>query len=336
MTMEPRADIRVDARTLQLANLAKLYFPREGITKGDLLAYYDAIAEHLLPHARRRPLTLERAPDGIDGVHFFEKQIPRGTPAWVHRIALSALEDTKRVTYALCDDRAALLYFVNLGTIAFHGWVSHTGSLGSPDFAFFDLDPGEECSLGTLARVALAVRAHLERIGLSAHVKTSGATGLHVLAPLTGARSYGSVKTLTYEIARGVFAERPRDVTLERSLRERDRRAVYLDYRQVGRGKTFVLPYSARLQDGAPVSTPLHWNEIEEFAAMRLRGRPAATFARFNIASIRARIGHYGDIWKHFAREAREIGPALAQLPPTRTLARSRGIVSYESVAASK
>ncbi len=334
--MDSRADIRVDTHTLQLSNLAKLYFPREGISKGDLLAYYDAIAEHLLPHAQRRPLTLERAPDGIDGVHFLEKQIPRGTPAWIHRISLSALEGRKRVTYALCDDRATLLYFVNLGTIAFHGWVSHTGDLGSPDFAIFDLDPGEECSLATLARVALTVRANLERIGLSALVKTSGATGLHVLAPLAGARSYGTVKTLTYEIARGVLSERPKDVTLERSLRERDRRAVYLDYRQVGRGKTIVLPYSARLRDGAPVSTPLHWHEVEEFAAMRIRGRPAATFARFNIASVRGRIRHYGDLWKHFAREARQIAPALEALPPARRLAHGKGIASYESVAVPK
>ncbi|MGC8484650.1 MAG: non-homologous end-joining DNA ligase [Candidatus Baltobacteraceae bacterium] len=325
--METHAEIRVDARTLKLSNLTKIYFPHDRITKGDLLAYYDAVAEHFLAHARRRPLTLERAPDGIGGARFIEKQIPRGTPPWVHRVALNALEGTKRVTYALCDDRATLLYFVNLGTIAFHGWVSHTGSLSSPDFAFFDLDPGEECSMATLSRVALTVRDHLQRIGLSTLVKTSGATGLHVLAPLSGPRSYGNVKTLTYEIARSVLAERPTDVTIERSLRERDRRAVYLDYRQVGRGKTIALPYSVRLREGAPVSTPLHWHEVEEFAAMRLRGRPFVTLARYNIASVRARIAHYGDLWKDFERDAREIAPALAALPPLGATSAGKGII---------
>ena len=332
--MNSQAAIRVDSRTLQLSNLAKMYFPRNGITKGDILAYYDAVSEHVLDHARRRPITLERAPDGIDGVRFIEKQVPRGTPAWVHRVSLSALEGRKRVTYALCDDRAALLYFVNLGTIAFHGWVSRTGSIASPDFAFFDLDPGEECSLATLARVALTVRAQLERIGLSAFVKTSGATGIHVLAPLAGQRNYGDVKTLTYEIARSVLSERPRDVTIERAVHERNRRAVYLDYRQVGRGKTIVLPYSVRLRDGAPVSTPLHWHEVEEFATMRLRGRPAATFARFNISSVRARIGHYGDLWKHWENKTGELAPALAQLPPTRSLVHGKGFAGHDSVAA--
>ncbi len=332
--MDTHTEIRVDAHTLQLSNLAKVYFPHDGITKGDLIAYYDAVAEHFLTHARRRPLTLERAPDGIDGLRFIEKQIPRGTPSWVHRIALNALEGTKRVTYALCDDRPTLLYFVNLGTIAFHGWVSRTGTLASPDFAFFDLDPGEECSLATLARVALTVRARLQSIGLSALVKTSGGNGLHVLAPLAGPRSYGNVKTLTYEVARNVLAERPKDVTIERSLHERDRRAVYLDYRQVGRGKTIALPYSTRLRDGAPVSTPLHWHEVEEFAAMRLRGHPSVTLARFNIASVRARIAHYGDLWKHFERDAREIAPALAALPPAGTNVGRKGIVGSQSVDA--
>jgi len=324
MSAQPQLEVRIDDRTLALSHLTKLYFPRDGISKGNLIAYYDAIAEHLLAHGRRRPLTLERAPDGIDGERFIEKQIPRGTPRWVRSIALPAIGGTKRVRYALCDNRATLLYLVNLGTIAFHGWISHVGSLARPDFAFFDLDPGEDCSLATLARVALTVRTELERVGLSALVKTSGATGLHVLSPLKGPRSYASLKSLTYDIARRVAIERPKDVTLERSLRERDPRAVYLDYRQVGRGKTIALPYSVRLRDGAPVSTPLHWGEVEEFASMRLRGQPSATLARFNIAAVRTRLARHGDLWEHFERDAREIAPARAALASAYAVARQK------------
>ncbi len=307
LATQPSIEIRVDDRTLELAHLTKLYFPRDGITKGALIAYYDTIADYLIAHGRRRPLTLERAPDGIDGERFIEKQTPRGSPAWVRRIALPALGGSKRVTYPLCENRATLLYLVNLGTIAFHGWISHVGSLDRPDFAFFDLDPGERCSLATLARVALALRKELESAGLTALVKTSGATGLHVLAPLKGARSYPAVKSLTFDIARLVAAARPKDVTLERSLSERDRRAVYIDYRQIGRGKTIALPYSVRMRDGAPVSTPLHWGEVEEFAGMRLRGEPSATFARYNIAAVRARLGRHGDLWASFERDAQEL-----------------------------
>lgn len=307
MTAQSSIEIRVDDRSLELSHLTKLYFPRDGITKGTLIAYYDTIAEYLLAHGRRRPLTLERAPDGIDGERFIEKQIPRGSPAWVRRITLPALGGSKRVTYPLCENRATLLYLVNLGTIAFHGWISRVGSLTRPDFAFFDLDPGERCSLATLARVALTLRKHLEDVGLTALVKTSGATGLHVLAPLKGARSYAAVKSLTYDIARLVAGERPKDVTLERSLSERDRRAVYIDYRQIGRGKTIVLPYSVRLRDGAPVSTPLHWGEVEEFAGMRLRGEPSATFARYTIAAVRARLSRHGDLWASFEGSAQEL-----------------------------
>lgn len=330
MTTQPKIEIRVDDRTLELSHLTKLYFPREGITKGAVIAYYDAIAEHVIAHGRRRPLTLERAPDGIDGEQFIEKNIPRGTPAWVHRIALPALGGSKRVSYPLCDDRATLLYFVNLGTIAFHGWISHVGSLTRPDFVFFDLDPGEGSSLATLARVALALRAEIERVGLTALVKTSGANGLHVLAPLKGARSYAAVKSVTYDIARRVAGERPKDVTLERSLCERDRRAVYIDYRQVGQGKTIALPYSVRLRDGAPVSTPLHWGEVEEFAGMRLRGRPAATLARFNITAVRARLARHGDLWAHFERDAREIAPTLASLTSAHEMVHATGIARHE------
>ena len=309
----PRSDIHVDGRTLSISNVDKVLYPRDGYTKGDLIAYYASNARYILPHLRERPLTLERYPNGIDAPSFFEKHLPKGVPDWVARATVSH-SDTERnaITFMLCNDAASLAYVANLAAIVLHVWTSRVASIDEPDFIFFDLDPGDACSLRTLAKVALNLRNLLGAIGIAPLVKTSGGFGLHVVVPLTRGYAYTDAKLFAELIAHHMTDADPKNVTLERALARRDQTAVYLDYLQVGRGKTIAAAYSARARDAAPVSTPLRWSEVEAFARKR-SGSPADAFAAFTIRSIAARLASHGDLWAGKAWKLQRLEPALAK-----------------------
>lgn len=308
-----RTDVVVSGRTLSVSNLDKVLFPRDGITKGDLIEYYRRVSPSLLPHLRNYPLTLQRYPDGIDAQSFFEKHLPRGLPDWVDRVALTSPEGTREeTTYMLCNDEPTLVWVANLASIVLHVWTSHVPSIEDPDYVFFDLDPGEQCTLKILARVALAMRDVLEDIGLTSLVKTSGGMGLHVVAPLAPGYDYDAAKVFAEAVASELARREPEMVTLERSLKRRDQSLVYLDYLQVGRGKTIVSAYSVRARDGAPVSTPLDWSEVEAFARKR-GGAPEQTFAQFNMHTTPKRLEREGDLWSGRAWKKQRLEPAIAK-----------------------
>ena len=307
-----RTEIRVGNRILSLSNLDKVLFPRDGITKGDLIAYYRAVSPWLLPHLANAPLTLQRYPDGIDAQSFFEKHLPRGLPEWVHRVSLTSPGGQReKTTYMLCNDEPTLVWVANLASIILHVWTSREPTIEEPDYVFFDLDPGERCSLKTLAQTALAMREVLGEIGMTPLIKTSGGTGLHVVVPLVRGYTYDSAKLFAELIAGHVHARYPELVTLERSLKRRDESLVYLDYLQVGRGKTIVSAYSVRARDGAPVSAPLEWTEVE--ALQRKRSSPADSFAQFNMRTILKRLESTGDLWSGRAWKRQKLEPAIAK-----------------------
>ncbi|HUA09338.1 MAG TPA: non-homologous end-joining DNA ligase [Candidatus Acidoferrales bacterium] len=292
-----RSDLRVDGRTLSVSNLDKVLFPRDGYTKGDLIDYYRAVAATILPHLERRPLTLQRYPDGIGKESFFEKHVPKGIPDWVHTTTLDSPEGRReRTTYIVCDDEPSLVYIANLASIVLHVWTSRVGAIEHPDFVFFDLDPGEKCTIKTMAQTALALRDVLAAVKIKPLVKTSGGMGLHVAIPLADGYSYDAVKVFTEAVARHLTKAQPELVTLERTIARRDEHLVYLDYVQVGRGKTMVAPYSVRARDRAPVSTPLDWSEVEAFARKRT-GVPSEVFAAFTMRTTAKRIAREGDLW---------------------------------------
>lgn len=294
---EKRVPVSVDGRTLSLSNLDKVLWPSDGYTKRDLIAYYETVAEAMLPYLRKRPLTLERFPNGVDASSFFEKNIPKGMPAWVHRATLSAKEGSReKVTYMVCDDKPTLIYVANLAAIVLHIWTSHVGSLEQPDFVLFDLDPGEKCTTKTLAAVALALREALSGVGLWPLVKSTGGHGLHVIVPLADGHSYDQAKIFAEVVARHLAAECGEFVTLERMINKRRPAAVYIDYVQVGRGKTLVSPFSVRAREKAPVSWPLEWNEVEALARSRATV-PADVFAKFNIKTVPPALQKQGDRW---------------------------------------
>jgi bifunctional non-homologous end joining protein LigD len=293
-----RVERRIGSRSLSLSNLDKVLWPRDGYTKGDLIDYYATVATYVVPHLKGRPLTLQRYPDGIDKQTFFEKQIPRGTPDWVERVVISTPRGQRsETTFIVCNDAPTLVFLANLAAVVLHIWTSRLPALDQADFAIFDLDPGDTCTLRTLATVALRFRKLLESIGLKPLVKTTGGLGLHVIVPLAAGYSYDMVKVFAEIVARQAAGELDELATLQRTIAKRPQDAVYLDWVQVGQGKTIVSPYSLRARDRAPVSTPLHWSEVESFARRRGAVAPAQEFAKFDLRTTPKRLRREGDLW---------------------------------------
>ena len=308
-----RTPVKVGSRTLSVSNLDKVLFPRDGYTKGDLIAYYRGISKWILPYLCDIPLTLQRWPDGIDRQSFFEKHLPKGLPDWVPRATIASPEGHRaKTTYMICNDEATLMYVANLASIVLHVWTSHVERIEEPDYIFFDLDPGEKCTIKTMAAVALEVRDLLASIGMTALVKTSGGMGLHVVVPLVAGYTYDAAKMFAEIVAQRLAGEDRERITLERSIAKRDRTAVYFDFQQVGRGKTTVCAYSARARDGAPVSTPLDWSEVEGFARKR-SGAPWDVFAAFNMKTTPKRLERNGDLWSGNAWKKQKLEPAIAK-----------------------
>ena len=288
----------VDGRSVNLTNQDKVLFPGDGYTKGDLVAYYRAVAPWILPHLRGSPLTMERFPDGIDVARgIWEKQMPRYTPDWVSRVTTKpSTGEPRDVTFVVCDDEPTLVWVANLAAITLHIWYSRVPTLDVPDLVLFDLDPGERCPLARLARVALAFREELQNIGLRALVKTTGGMGLHVVVPLAPIYDYDLAKGVAEVVARRVHAVLPKDTTLERTIARRPEDLDYLEWVQVGKGKTYVAPFTVRARAGAPVSMPLEWPAVE---AMRRKRAPETTaeMLRWTIAGVPALLAKHGDPW---------------------------------------
>ncbi len=297
MPQPKRSDVLVGDRTLSFSNLDKVLFPADGYTKGDLIAYYRSIAPAILPHLAGRPLTMERFPNGLGKESWWEKHAPRGVPPWV-RITTVASGSAKNadIAFIVCDDEATLAYVANLASVVLHVWTSKLPDLDEPDLMLFDLDPFDGCTLATLANTALAFRAACEEIGLAPLVKTTGGSGLHVVIPLEPGYSYDTIKVFAEIVARHVHGVLPALTTLERTIAKRPRGSVYLDYVQVGRGKTLTAPYTVRARDGAPVSMPLAWDDVSAMARKRATStEPEMT--RWTIANVPALLAKHGDPW---------------------------------------
>ncbi len=242
------------AAKLELSNLDKVFWPVEGYTKGDLLAYYEAVWPWLAPYLRDRPVVLTRYPDGIEGKSFYQKNAPEFTPDWVLR---EQIEDTD---YFLCNDLRTLLYVINSGAIPLHVWSARRSSLERPDWLILDLDP-KGAPFVDVITVARHIHRLLDELGTPNYAKTSGQDGLHVMVPLGAQLDHADAKALGEVLARVVVAELPEITTIARPLAARGDR-VYVDFLQNGRGKLIAAPFSVRPRPHAPVSTPLRWSQV--------------------------------------------------------------------------
>jgi bifunctional non-homologous end joining protein LigD len=249
-----------EERTVKLTNLKKIFWPADGSTKGDLVAYYDRVAPLILPYLRDRPLVLTRYPDGITGKSFFQKDAPEFTPAWVRTERVYSKDAGRDIDYFVVDDAASLRYVANSAAIPLHLWASRLASLERPDWLVLDLDP-KGAPFTDVVKVAQALHRILDDLELPSYPKTSGATGLHLLIPLGARYTYDEVRTFARLLAvLGVEAE-PAISTIARPLRNRGGK-VYIDFGQNGHGQTIVAPYSLRPLPGAPASCPLTWSEV--------------------------------------------------------------------------
>jgi bifunctional non-homologous end joining protein LigD len=261
----------------KLTRLDKVFWPDQGYTKGDLLAYYEAVWPWLAPYLRDRPVVLTRYPDGIAGKNFFQKNAPDFTPDWVSR---QRIDDTD---YFLCNQLRTLLYVINSGAIPLHVWSARAASLERPDWLILDLDP-KGAPFAHVVRVARHIHGLLAELSAPHFVKTSGQDGLHVLVPLGASLEHDDARALAEALARVVCAELPEIATIVRPVAARGGK-VYVDYLQNGRGKLIAAPFSVRPRGGAPVSMPLGWSQI----GARLDP------ARFTIRSAPALLERSGD-----------------------------------------
>ncbi len=291
--------LTVDGRRLKFTHVHKIYYPREGYTKRDVINYYDAVADLLLPHLKDRPLSLRRYPNGIHESHFFQKNAAQGFPSW---IPTQLIEDDggEPKQYVVCADRATLLHLANLGCIDQNPWMSRTGSLDHPDFVLIDLDP-QDCGYGRIVEAARLVRARLDQLGLEGYPKTTGGDGMHVYIPLEPVYAYEQTRAFAEIIARLVASERPDLFTIPRPLVRREKGKVYFDYLQNGRGKTISAPYVLRAYEGAPVATPLDWSEVTA----------GLEPAQFHLRNAPERFARLGDLFGPVLRNRQRLEPAM-------------------------
>jgi len=256
----PLSPLPVKRPDTVFTNLTKIFWPDEGYTKGDLIAYYRAIAPWMLPYLAERPLVLTRFPDGITGKSFFQKDAPQYAQQFVRTVTIWSEDSQRQLDYFVCDDVAALEYIANMAAIPLHVWSSRVESLATPDWCILDLDP-KGAPFTDVVAVAKALRALCQEIELPTYVKTSGSSGLHVLVPLGKQVTYEQSRQLGGLLARVVAQQLPEIATITRQVQRRGGK-VYVDYVQNGHGRLLVAPFSVRPLPGAPVSMPLAWREV--------------------------------------------------------------------------
>jgi bifunctional non-homologous end joining protein LigD len=284
--------IRQGRRELRLSNLDKLFWPDEGITKGDLLRYYEEIAPILVPHLKDRPFTMRRYPDGAYGKAFFQKKAPAHMPEWIPRWN----------DWALVNDPVALLWMANMGCIDMNAWYSRVDKPDRPDFVLFDLDPTPEVPWTQTVEVALILKQLLDAIGLQSFPKTSGGKGFHILVPVARRSTFEDTRRFAEVVAGAIARTHPKLATTEWSKTRR--RGVLIDANQNGEGKTIASAYSVRPRPGAPVSTPLRWDEVNE------KLNPAI----YTMDVVLERVREHGDLYSGVLTTKQSLAQALQRL----------------------
>jgi bifunctional non-homologous end joining protein LigD len=268
---------------VEITHTDKVFWPAEGYTKGDLIEYYEAIAPWMLPYLKDRPVMLTRYPDGIEGKSFFQKDAPGYVPQWIRRVRIYSEESGREISYFIIESAEALKYIANMGAIPIHIWSSRAATLGSPDWLLFDIDP-KGSTTAQAVRVAQETAAVLRSAAMRPYVKTSGQDGIHVVVGLRTGYTYEQARMFSEAVARVVVARIPEIATLVRTPAARKGR-VYIDYLQLGQGKTIAAPFAVRPRPGAPVSAPLRWNELRSDLDPR----------RFNIGTMPRRMARLGE-----------------------------------------
>jgi bifunctional non-homologous end joining protein LigD len=288
--------------TFESGNRDKILFPESGVTKGDLMDYYRRIGPVMLPHLKRRPVTMQRFPDGISKEGFYQKEMPEYFPGWVDRVEV-AVSDGGSKDQVLVNKTASLVYLAEQGCITPHVWLSRASSLGKPDRLVFDLDPADG-DFQPVRDAARRIRALLEEMDLPAYLMTTGSRGLHVVTPLSGESDFDTVRQFARDASSFLGKRHPEQLTVE-TRKEARRGRLFIDYTRNAYGQTTVPPYGVRPLPGAPVAAPLSWDEL---------GRKDLTPQTYTIRNVLKRLADREDPWKGAGRRGHSLKRAIRTL----------------------
>jgi bifunctional non-homologous end joining protein LigD len=283
--------LSVDGKDVRLTNLRKVFWSEPGLTKGDLLQYYADVAGVLLPHVRDRAMVMKRYPHGAGGAFFFMKRAPSPRPAWIEICRIDHGHGNV-IDFPMVQDRAALLWVVNLGCIDLNQWYARCDDVDRPDYLHFDLDPGPGAAFDRVRETALVVRDALDTLKMPSVVKTTGSKGLHVYVPIVRGPEQKQVWTFAKALAQELATRHPALITAEYRVAKRPRGRVLVDYNQNRWGSTLASIYSVRPRPDASVSAPVTWNEVER--GIRIED--------FTMTNVPARVAKIGDLWKPLLR----------------------------------
>jgi bifunctional non-homologous end joining protein LigD len=302
------ADVRIGRRNVKLTNLDKVFFPDHGLTKGDLIRYYLDVAPHVLHHVRSRPMQMKRYPNGVDGEFFYQKRVPVPHPDWLETVHIR-FPSGRTADFPICQDAASLAWIVNLGCIELHTWHSRIADIERPDYLLIDLDPSEGNPWEFVREIALVVKEVMDELGLASFPKTSGATGLHILAPIKPELRFPNVRDFAKALAQEVVHRIGDEDVATTTWKVADRRGVFVDYGQNARDRTIACAYSIRPTPDARASAPLRWDEVVE-----------SDPARFTLETMPARVTEVGDLMAGMWRRKASLLPRFKSLnltPPS-------------------
>jgi bifunctional non-homologous end joining protein LigD len=280
----------VDGREVRLTNLNKVFWPDLGLTKGDLIQYYAEISPSLLPHLRERAMVMKRYPHGIEGKYFFMKRAPEPRPEWI-RLCRIVHGSGNVIDFPVIQDTAALLWLINLGCIDLNPWYARCDDVDRPDFLHFDLDPVPGADFARVLATARLVRRALDALGLTSYPKTTGSKGIHIYVPIVRGPTQKQVWTFAKQLALTLERHDPALITAEYRVAKRPHGRVLVDYNQNAWGSTLASVYSVRPRPGAPVSTPVTWDEVDA----------GITIEQFTVFTVPERVRELGDLWAPLA-----------------------------------
>jgi bifunctional non-homologous end joining protein LigD len=294
--------MRIGRHEVPISNPDKVFFPERGLTKGDVVRYYLDVADCALPHLRRRPFHMKRYPNGVDGEFFHQKRVPANHPEYVDEVHVSFPSGHSTV-FAIVDNPAALAWVANLGCIELHTWHSRVPEIELPDYLLIDLDPSADGQWPHVRSIALVVREVMDELGFASFPKTSGATGLHVMAPIRRELPFPEVRRFAKALAEEVERRVGDQEVATTTWRVAERRGVFVDFGQNARDRTIACAYSIRPVADARVSAPLRWEEVAD-----------ADPTTFTVETMRDRIAEVGDPMRGMWRHAVSLGPRFERL----------------------
>ena len=292
--------MRIGRRDVPLTNLEKVFFPESGLTKGDLVAYYAGVAPLVLNHVARRPMQMKRYPNGVEGDFFYQKRVPVPHPEWLETVRIVFPRHGRTADFPVVTDAAGLAWIVNLGCIELHTWHSRVDDVERPDYLLIDLDPSEGNPWEHVRQIALVVKEVMDELGLASFPKTSGATGLHVLAPIRPELPFPDVRRFAKALAQEVERRVGDQGVATTTWKVANRRGVFVDFGQNARDRTIASAYSVRPKPGGPVSAPVTWDELGEVAP-----------EDFTVATMPTRFAEVGDRHAAIDDAAHSLEPLL-------------------------